>query len=337
MLTKATISRMNQHVSNIGNREIAIWGASDFGENVLKYLLDQGLSVSCFLDRDQNKQSNKYCERPVLDPTVTISNSKKYYVIVALMFLYVDVTDQLAIYGYKKDEDYLYFADVNLTISEIENYNDSLGNQIIGQPKNINSKVIFKGSNNKLVIENDVELENVQIHFLSDDGYCYIGEKSKYKGSIFIGIGCKVIIGSSIWVTNNCNITTAEYTEVNIGNDCMFAPSVKIWTSDVHPIYDVRSGKRINDSQSISIGNHVWLAQEVTILSGSIIGEGSVIGYGSVVKSSIPNNCIAVGVPARIKKRDIAWDKRYLNSNQPYLYPDNEEIRSEKYWNDTKE
>jgi acetyltransferase-like isoleucine patch superfamily enzyme len=43
----------------------------------------------------------------------------------------------------------------------------------------------------------------------------------------------------------------------------------------------------------------------VIVLDGARVGAGSVIGAGSVVKSDIPDEAVAVGVPARvIKYRD---------------------------------
>lgn len=36
----------------------------------------------------------------------------------------------------------------------------------------------------------------------------------------------------------------------------------------------------------------------------------SIIGAGSLVKSKIPNNCIAVGVPAQVIRKDIAWSRK---------------------------
>ena len=40
----------------------------------------------------------------------------------------------------------------------------------------------------------------------------------------------------------------------------------------------------------------------VTILRGVTIGRNAVIGAGAVVTKDVPDNCLAVGVPARIAK-----------------------------------
>jgi acetyltransferase-like isoleucine patch superfamily enzyme len=48
------------------------------------------------------------------------------------------------------------------------------------------------------------------------------------------------------------------------------------------------------------IGDDVWLAHGVTVLSGVTIGNGAVVASGAVVTKSIPEYAIAAGVPARV-------------------------------------
>jgi acetyltransferase-like isoleucine patch superfamily enzyme len=53
----------------------------------------------------------------------------------------------------------------------------------------------------------------------------------------------------------------------------------------------------------VVIGADVWLGVRVTVLPGVTIGDGAVVGAGSVVTKSLPANCIAGGVPAKV----IGW------------------------------
>jgi len=46
----------------------------------------------------------------------------------------------------------------------------------------------------------------------------------------------------------------------------------------------------------------VWIGEFVSILPGVKIGKGSIIGANTVVTKSIPENCIAIGAPAKIIK-----------------------------------
>ena len=55
--------------------------------------------------------------------------------------------------------------------------------------------------------------------------------------------------------------------------------------------------------EKVIIGSDVWLAANVTVLKGSKISDGAVIGAKSLVKGEIPENAIAVGIPAKVIKQ----------------------------------
>ena len=52
----------------------------------------------------------------------------------------------------------------------------------------------------------------------------------------------------------------------------------------------------------VIIGKNVWIGSNATILPGVTIGDNAVIGAGAVVAKDIPENAIAVGVPAKVIK-----------------------------------
>ena len=89
----------------------------------------------------------------------------------------------------------------------------------------------------------------------------------------------------------------------------------------------------MNVSRSIDVGAHVWLAKHCVVMGGVTIGDGSVIGFRSIVTRSVPNNCVAVGAPARVVRRDVAWARPETVARKPgELYPHEGEI-PEQYWN----
>lgn len=221
-------------------------------------------------------------------------------------------------------------------IITLEAYKDDRNNVIIYNGTHKSSvKITFSGRNNRLIVDELSQINNTTIFFDCDDGVCKIGN-NRFVGNIRIGQGCNVTVADKVTCTNSCIITTAEGSSVSIGEDCMIASLVEIRADDAHPIFNVKTGLRTNMPRDIVIGEHVWLAARSTILSGGAIGSGSILGYGSILKSRIPNNCIAVGIPAKITTRNIAWERPHLSINPPFYKPDKDSIPvTIKYWNRT--
>jgi acetyltransferase-like isoleucine patch superfamily enzyme len=90
---------------------------------------------------------------------------------------------------------------------------------------------------------------------------------------------------------------------VVIGDDVLIGSNVVIADNDLHPI-DYNSRKNRDDDnievKDVIISNGVWIGADAYICKGVTIGEYSVIGAKSVVTKSIPSNCIAAGVPAKV-------------------------------------
>lgn len=86
----------------------------------------------------------------------------------------------------------------------------------------------------------------------------------------------------------------------------MLSRNAKLMTSDGHPI--LKDGKIINNAKNITLGDKVWIADDVVILKGVEVGSSSVVGIGSVLTKSIPSNSIAVGNPAKVVKENITWE-----------------------------
>jgi acetyltransferase-like isoleucine patch superfamily enzyme len=118
-------------------------------------------------------------------------------------------------------------------------------------------------------------------------------------------------IGKNTTATD-VRINMHEAGRITIGRDCMFSGNIWISNSDVHSIVDLRTGKRLNHAEDVVIGDHVWLGRNVVVTKGSHIGSGSIIGAGAVVSGRIAPNSLAVGVPARVIRRDVTWDRLRL-------------------------
>lgn len=59
-----------------------------------------------------------------------------------------------------------------------------------------------------------------------------------------------------------------------------------------------------NDTDCPTIGDNVTISAGAIVLGDITIGNNVIIGAGAVVTKSIPDNCVVVGNPARIIKRN---------------------------------
>lgn len=89
---------------------------------------------------------------------------------------------------------------------------------------------------------------------------------------------------------------------MRIGSDTIIAAQCYIIDMDHGLQKDNLIRHQENTVKAISIGEDVWIAAGCKILKGSVIDDGAVIGAQSVVKGEIPENAIAVGIPAKVKK-----------------------------------
>jgi acetyltransferase-like isoleucine patch superfamily enzyme len=101
----------------------------------------------------------------------------------------------------------------------------------------------------------------------------------------------------------NRNVKIKCYEKIEIGNNVAISENVTIWDSDVHNIESGTHKKTI----PVKIGNKVWIGTNSIILKGVEIGDGCIIAAGSVVNKSIPSNCLAGGVPAKVLKTNVEW------------------------------
>lgn len=63
-------------------------------------------------------------------------------------------------------------------------------------------------------------------------------------------------------------------------------------------------------TKPIKVGDNVYIGNNVILLPGVTVGNNVVIGAGAVVSKSIPDNSVAVGVPAKvIKTADEYFEK----------------------------
>ena len=99
--------------------------------------------------------------------------------------------------------------------------------------------------------------------------------------------------------------------DITIGDDCMFASYDLIQLGDGHAMYSIKTNEIINNNKDIIVGNHVWVADNVTLLKGTKICDNCIVGTKSVVtKQFNQNNIVIAGVPAKNVKSEINWIRK---------------------------
>ncbi|MEG3092918.1 acyltransferase [Sphingomonas sp. PB1R3] len=116
----------------------------------------------------------------------------------------------------------------------------------------------------------------------------------------FFGPGA-VRIGAGTWLSPRVLIYTHAAAPVVIGPSCDIGPFVRILTGG-HEIGNADRRAGPGTARAVSIGAGCWIGANTLILGGSSIGEGTIVAAGSVVIGDLPPNCLAAGVPARIKR-----------------------------------
>lgn len=109
--------------------------------------------------------------------------------------------------------------------------------------------------------------------------------------------GWNIHVGANFFA--NYNLTVLDVAPVTVGDGCMIAPNVGIYTAS-HPVDPAARAAGWEYGKPVSIGDNVWIGAGAIILPGVRIGDNAVIGAGSVVTRDIPANVVAAGNPCRV-------------------------------------
>lgn len=108
----------------------------------------------------------------------------------------------------------------------------------------------------------------------------------------------------------NYNLMILDVGKVRIGDNCVIAPNVSIYTAG-HPIHPQSRNSGYEYGIPITIGDNVWIGGSSVILPGVTIGDNVVIGAGSVVTRDIPSNVVAAGNPCRVLREITEAERKF--------------------------
>ncbi|MGP0223782.1 MULTISPECIES: acyltransferase [unclassified Paenarthrobacter] len=172
------------------------------------------------------------------------------------------------------------------------------------------SLVEFVGTGNTLYVEDGVKLRNSRLRFLGNDSVIHLRRSPRHLRVVATVFEDSVLyLGPGASFTSEARFLPTERKHVIIGSDAMFSSRVVFRTADPHLIYSVHDRQRLNPSESIWVGDHVWLGEDVLLLKGARVGSGSILAARALVTKSMPSNSTLAGVPAKVVGSGIFWTR----------------------------
>lgn len=127
--------------------------------------------------------------------------------------------------------------------------------------------------------------------------------------------GSHIEVGKNLFMNYNCMII--DVAKVTIGDNCMFAPNVAIYTAG-HPVHPVTRNSLYEYGVEVTIGDNVWIGGNSVVLPGVHIGSNTVIGAGSVVTKDIPDWVVAAGNPCKVIRKITEEDRKYYYKDKEF-------------------
>lgn len=110
----------------------------------------------------------------------------------------------------------------------------------------------------------------------------------------YTDFGKNITIGREVFINSGCHFQ--DQGGITIGDGVLIGHNVVLATinHDLDP-----KNKRKNHYAPITIGNHVWIGSNATVLPGVTIGDWAVVAAGAVVTENVPPLTVVGGVPAK--------------------------------------
>ncbi len=133
-------------------------------------------------------------------------------------------------------------------------------------------------------------------------GIARIGRATK----IICGNQASIVFGNNFYCNAKCIINSSS--NITFGEENLIGWKTEILTSGGHKIFQLNEEKKQKLENKITIGNHVWIASNVTILGGTI-GDDSVVATKACISKSFEQSNILIGNFNKMLKENIDWKK----------------------------
>lgn len=112
--------------------------------------------------------------------------------------------------------------------------------------------------------------------------------------------GHGIVLGENVFI--NYNAIFLDGAMIRIGRNVKIGPDCRLYTPQ-HPIDYMGRREPKETAYPITIGDDTWIGGSVTVCPGVTIGSRCIIAAGSVVTRNIPDDSLAAGNPAVVKRK----------------------------------
>ena len=161
---------------------------------------------------------------------------------------------------------------------------------------------IRKGHDNHITIGKGGKFNQLKIDINGNHNQVTIGEHVKFSGQL-------LVVGNHTTAID-CYILARDKS-VTIGQSCMISRGIEIRATDVYKVYDIDTNARVNKAHTnVILGDHIWIAANVTISKSVSIASGCIIAAGAFVNKPVETpNCMIAGTPAKIIRQNVRWER----------------------------
>jgi acetyltransferase-like isoleucine patch superfamily enzyme len=166
----------------------------------------------------------------------------------------------------------------------------------------------IRGKRNRLVIGQGARFDG-ELQIVGDDNVIEIGAWATMRGSYFgiMASNSTITFGEGSGAVQTA-LHVFEPGRIMIGRNCALGVQTWISNTDMHPVYDMTSGERINPAADVIIGDHAWVGLRSIVLKGTHIEGGAIVGAGSTVSGHVSGNTAVGGAPAKVIRPNVRWE-----------------------------
>lgn len=121
-----------------------------------------------------------------------------------------------------------------------------------------------------------------------------------YGADVQLFDGAVLTLGDS-FINSDCKVRCHK--SITIGDGCAISHDFTVMDSNAHKLDGSRG------TAPVIIGDHVWIGTRVTVLPGVSIGDGAVVAAGALVAKDVPAGALVGGVPAKVIREHVEWEK----------------------------